>query len=111
MYYIGIDTGTHTGIAVWSYSERKLVSVVYCDPPYKGTAGYGEEFDHEAFYDWCRKQENLTIISEYDMPEDFIEIANKTKSCSYSPKGVKKTVEKLFVPPQFAGYVKPGELF
>lgn len=27
MYYIGIDTGTHTGIAVWSSSERKLVSV------------------------------------------------------------------------------------
>ena len=27
MYFIGIDTGTHTGIAVWSSSERKLVSV------------------------------------------------------------------------------------
>ena len=27
MYYIGIDTGTHTGIAVWSSAERKLVSV------------------------------------------------------------------------------------
>ena len=86
-------------------------SVVYCDPPYKGTGGYGMEFDHEAFYDWCRKQESLTIISEYAMPEDFIEIASKAKSCSYSSKGVKKTVEKLFVPPQFAGYVKPGELF
>lgn len=86
-------------------------SVVYCDPPYKGTSGYGMEFDYEAFYDWCRKQENLTIISEYDMPEDFIEIANHTKSCSFSAKGTKKTIEKLFVPPQFAGYVKPGELF
>ena len=27
MYFIGIDTGTHTGIAVWSSAERKLVSV------------------------------------------------------------------------------------
>ena len=30
--------------------------IVYCDPPYKGTKGYDDrEFDHEAFYEWCRQ--------------------------------------------------------
>lgn len=27
MIYIGIDPGTHTGIAVWSHEQRKFVSV------------------------------------------------------------------------------------
>lgn len=29
-------------------------AVVYCDPPYASTTGYGSRFDHRAFYAWCR---------------------------------------------------------
>jgi len=46
-------------------------SLIYCDPPYKDTAGYGFEFDHEVFYKWCldRVEEgHLVFISEYDSP-------------------------------------------
>ena len=47
-------------------------SVIYCDPPYKDTAKYTVDFNHNEFYKWCRKQKELVIISEYNMPEDFI---------------------------------------
>ena len=42
--------------------------VVYCDPPYAGTDGYGLQksaFDQEAFWNWARKCERLLFISEY----------------------------------------------
>ena len=56
-----------------SYENVKipLNSVVYCDPPYKDIATYLSEFNHEDFYNWCRKQKSLVFISEYGMPDDF----------------------------------------
>lgn len=48
-------------------------AIVYCDPPYKGTAEYlVDDFDSEKFYDWCRNCPNLVLISEYEMPDDFL---------------------------------------
>lgn len=57
-----------------SYDEVVIPEngIVYCDPPYKGTAEYMVDgFDSEKFYDWCRNCPNIVLISEYDMPEDF----------------------------------------
>ena len=78
-------------------------SIVYCDIPYKGTDGYGDEkdsFDHAAFYDWCERQTNLTLISEYSMPEDrFTCVWAKEKVrnlCAASRRT--KAMEKLYVP-------------
>ena len=42
-------------------------SVVYCDIPYIGTAGYGNSFDHKAFYDWAMTREFPVYVSEYSM--------------------------------------------
>lgn len=81
--------------------------VIYCDPPYKGTAyyegakGFSQSFDHAGFYDWCRKMavHNTVLISEYEMPGDFREIWSKpVKVCmdSVRASGVKR-VEKLFI--------------
>ena len=51
--------------------EIKPDSVIYADPPYRGTGKYGKAgFDHEAFYDWCEQQTAPLFISEYQMPED-----------------------------------------
>ena len=78
--------------------EIKDNSVIYCDPPYLNTKGYKIKFDNERFYSWCRKQKQLTIISEYNMPEDFICIAEKEKiSLMCSANRTTKT-EKLFIP-------------
>ena len=76
-------------------------SVIYCDIPYsKTTAPYVKGFDHEKFYAWCEQQTQLTIISEYNMPQDrFTAIAYKAKSILAANKGeIGKVTEKLFVP-------------
>ena len=75
-------------------------SVIYADIPYKSTCGYGMDFDHEAFYDWCEKQTSLVIISEYWMPEDrFVCIAEFERKSTFSPTNISTSrIEKVFVP-------------
>lgn len=49
-------------------------SLIYCDPPYASTTGYGFEFNHDEFYSWCRDkvaQGHYLFVSEYSMPGDF----------------------------------------
>ena len=74
-------------------------SVLYCDIPYKGTAGYnGSEFDHEAFYKWAREQKELVIVSEYTMPDDFICVWRKDVVRKFSGVSANVCPESLFVP-------------
>ena len=48
-------------------------SVIYCDPPYlkaiKMKRYNNSDFNHNSFYDWARKQNNI-FISEYTMPDE-----------------------------------------
>ena len=86
-----------------SYDEFNFEdnSVIYCDIPYSKTdAPYVKGFDHDKFYAWCEQQTQLTIISEYNMPQDrFTAIAYKPKSILASNQGnIGKVTEKLFVP-------------
>ena len=73
-------------------------SVVYADPPYKGVQTYGKEnFNHEEFYDWCRNLDVPVIISEYEMPPDFVCIAEKPIFKTLSATNNKcRSVERLF---------------
>ena len=83
-----------------SYDEIEIKpnSIIYCDIPYKGTAKYNNiDFDHEAFYNWCKIQTELCFISSYDMPEDFIPIAEFSHIGSLNCKK-KATIEKVFIP-------------
>lgn len=85
-----------------SYEDVQIPddALVYCDPPYKGTTtdGYGEYiFNHELFYDWVREQKALVLVSEYNMPDDFIPIWRKNKSVTLCSGGAKKSTESLFV--------------
>lgn len=74
--------------------------VLYCDPPYKETTGYnGQEFDHEAFYDWACAQTVPVYISEYDMPRDrFLKVWEKKVQSQISAKGGDYAFERLYVP-------------
>ena len=45
--------------------------VIYCDPPYRGTAEYLNKFNFNEFDDWCRDHKDNVFISEYNMPKDF----------------------------------------
>lgn len=76
-------------------------SVVYCDPPYRGTEGYrkAKGFSHDRFYEWALRQDVPVFVSEYAMPEDFVEVAAWQKCCKMKPTSNSlSTTEKLFVP-------------
>lgn len=69
-----------------SYDDVDILpnSVVYCDPPYIGTKGYGVDFDHNKFYQWLRSTTFPVYISEYTMPSDFMPIATVDKVATFS---------------------------
>ena len=71
-------------------------SVIYCDPPYKETGTYLNDFDHEKFYSWLRSLKQQVFISEYQMPNDFHEVFSIKKRVSFSQKQNTQKVEKLF---------------
>ncbi len=86
-------------------------SVIYCDPPYHGAdcrygytvdgtgAPYGRGVDYEPFYQWCEKQKDLVIISEYGMPEKrFVSVASRGKRCTMSQTVNALAIEHLYVP-------------
>lgn len=85
-----------------SYDEIQIKpnSVIYCDIPYRNTGTYNEEaFDYNKFYDWALKQIEPIFISEYDMPSDFVCIAENNKLSSMSPtRNNTKSIERIFVP-------------
>ena len=84
-----------------SYENVKIYkdSVVYCDIPYYNTDEYAAGgFDHQKFYKWALRQKELVIISEYNMPDDFICIDAIEKSVLLKSGASKKAIEKLFIP-------------
>jgi site-specific DNA-adenine methylase len=84
-----------------SYNEVEILpnSVIYCDPPYRGTNGYGNEFDYGQFYDWCERQNELVLISEYNMPDDrFVCVWGCQHRSRLSAIANNAVTERLFVP-------------
>ena len=76
--------------------------VVYCDPPYRDTTKYStKNFPYELFYDWCRKlsKNNVVLVSEYNMPDDFICIWEKSVKINIGAKNINKPIriEKLYI--------------
>lgn len=91
-----------------SYDEAPFEDncVIYCDIPYKNTTKYKSNFNHDKFYEWCRKvkKENdelgnnvIIYVSEYGMPEDFECVWQKEiKMTLDKNSNSKSAVEKLF---------------
>ena len=74
-------------------------SIIYCDPPYEGVAGYKDKFNHVAFWQWCREKTNeghSVFISEYNAPNDFECIWQSELKTNMNAKYETKPVEKLF---------------
>jgi len=79
-------------------------SLIYCDPPYKGSRPYiGEnKIIHSEFWDWCREKVNeghIIFVSEYDAPDDFECVWSKEVVVSGNNIHKEKltNTEKLFV--------------
>lgn len=94
------------GIDFYNCSYDKLEipenSIIYCDPPYQDTTEYSKKnFNHTEFWEWCRTKRtdgHKLFISEYQSPDDFVDIWQIEKVSSLSKDtGSKKGREKLFV--------------
>lgn len=75
-------------------------SLVYCDPPYQETTGYGGSFDHATFFAWCREtaKHSVVYVSEFSAPDDFQEVWSLPRPVQCGSKPKKHTrVDKLFL--------------
>ena len=72
--------------------------IIYCDPPYFGTAGYDKNlFNHDEFWQWCRDQKHSVFVSEYTAPSDFIVVAEiMHRSTLSGSSNTKNSVENLY---------------
>jgi len=84
-----------------SYNELSLPSnsIIYCDPPYEGVAGYKDKFNHAEFWDWCRgkaKEGHKVFVSEYNAPSDFKLLHSIELPTNMNANHKTKPTEKLF---------------
>ena len=83
--------------------EYRDGDVVYCDPPYKNTGGYGIEFNTDAFWEWARTRNYPVYVSEYQAPDDFVSIWSKEKRVLLNGESLTAPrTEHLFVHKRFA---------
>ena len=74
-------------------------SIVYCDIPYENTAEYvSGAFNHKKFYDWAYKQNNLVVISSYEVSDKrFKRVINFNKRALLQGGTGQKKSEGLFI--------------
>lgn len=78
-------------------------ALIYCDPPYLGTAGYSTgDFDHKKFWKKIRQWSdngNICVISEETAPEDFVVIWEQgyARGAGFQGSETKIAKERLFM--------------
>ena len=77
-------------------------AILYLDPPYEGTSGYGNTFDSQVFYDWAFKiaKRNIILISSYTVSDDNFGVAYEfpTAKSTFQGGSGQGECEKLFMP-------------
>lgn len=94
------------GIEIYNLEYDKVPipenSIVYCDPPYKGTVKYSgvDSFDYDKFWEWCLALVNsghTVFVSEYTAPEGWVSVWEKQVHNTLDLNtGSKTGVERLF---------------
>lgn len=74
--------------------------VIYADPPYANTTGYGNgHFDNEAFWRvmslWSHS--NAVFVSEFDAPLGWASVLEVKRAATLDPSSSKLSVEYLFM--------------
>lgn len=83
-------THTHTTLITTHGDYRDVemptgLTVIYCDPPYKDTGGYGIEFDFDGFRSWAAAYPHQLFVSEYSMPTDtFVSVWETVKQVTFA---------------------------
>lgn len=91
--------GVHWSVKDYIEYEDIKNSLIYCDIPYKGTTGYGIEFDHKIFWDWAEmmSKDNIVIVSEETAPENWKSIWEQDIKRTLDKASRSTSVEKLFI--------------
>lgn len=78
--------------------------VVYCDPPYEGTAEYNVKFDYKKFYEWAYTQKYPVFFSSYEISDKRLKMcfALKKNAIFSSSSNSKKNYEYVYA--NNAGY-------
>ena len=83
------------------YRKLRPGHIMYCDPPYKGTMGYGAvaEWDSDAFWEWCREWSKFGLVatSEQQAPSDFKPILSFSVQHRIATKSGRRREEHLWV--------------
>jgi len=83
-----------------SYDEVEIKdnSIIYCDPPYKGTGDYQNSFNTESFLEWAHKQSQPVFISEYNITDKRFHCVFKIakRSLLSAKKEMKLKEEKVY---------------
>lgn len=97
-------TLTNAEFICQDYRDVKLPQgcVIYADPPYDNTTGYGrEKFNSQEFWEYAREtsKTHLMFISEQTAPDDFVAIWEKpfTRTLDVNKQNQFKVTEKLFI--------------
>lgn len=96
-----IPKGMNLAMSAGSYDEVEIKkdSVIYCDIPYEDTKEYvSGSFNHKDFYNWAYNQDELLVISSYDVSDDrFIRVVNFKKLSLFAGGSRKVKNEGLFI--------------
>jgi 16S rRNA G966 N2-methylase RsmD len=69
-------------------------TIIYCDPPYKGTHKYAKDINHDIFYNWVKNHPCKVYVSSYDFNLPIVlELAHRS---ILSATANNKVVERLF---------------
>ena len=72
--------------------------IIYCDPPYRGTAEYTDGgFNYKEFDEWVRKLKYDVFISEYNTPFEKIASFGKLSLLNNSKETKKTLSENLYL--------------
>ena len=69
-------------------------TIIYLDPPYKSTAKYQKDIDHEQFYNWVKNSPYKIYVSSYNF--DLPMVMQLEHRSTLSATANNKTIEKLF---------------
>ena len=80
--------------------EIPAKSLIYCDPPYRGTTGYKDAFDSDEFWGWCDFMSlfgHTVFVSEYSAPASWKCVWEKQVFNTLEKNtGSKVGIERLF---------------
>jgi DNA adenine methylase len=90
-----VTCGDYTALAVTD-------GIVYCDPPYVDTTGYGSSWDGDRFWRWASAAPECWV-SEYVAPDGWTSVHSVSRASTVDATKTRTNVEHLFRKSQLQG--------